>query len=332
MKNMFQQLKEKLNNLKSFFIKEEKLEDKKTEKKGLGNYLIEKGIITEEQLQKALQYQSENSNKKIGEILAEMNILGEKEVLKELANYLGVQYVILEDIKCPISHQKLFKKKMMLDLCFAPFDLSGNIISIAISDINNVEIIKKIEHILRSSSIQFHAAYYLSLPDMIRDFIHRSYAEHPYHPNLGTRNKRFGEYLVEKNIVTQEQIDLVLEYQKKYLHKRIGELLYEMKILNKESTLKELAAYENKEYIMIDEKEIPGEVIKLFDMNFMIENVFIPFEIEDKIVKIAINNIFDDELMEIIESKLNEVGLKPRYYLALKDSILFQLGKAMTRS
>ncbi len=328
MNRFIEKFKEGIAGLKGSFSRPQEVSSLTYVKRGLGNFLMERGIITQEQLEKALDYQSKHSQKKIGQILAEINILGEEEVLRELASYMGVEYVVLSKLTYPLAHQKMFKKKDMLEYMFAPFELSGNFLSIAITDINNFGLRKHIEGVVRNGNVQYHVNYYLSLPSMISRFIYNSYARHPYYPNILGKNRKFGEYLIEKKIITREQMDEVLQHQKKFLHKRIGELIYEMNILERGQTLKELAQHENTEYETLDERTPNAELIQLFDYNFMVENHFVPFEKEGKEIKIAVNNIFDDELLETVENQLKEKGLKPKLYLSFTDSILGFLDKA----
>lgn len=327
MKRILKKLKKKF--FAYFSESEKEIKIMKKEKNGLGNFLLEKGIITEQQLKTALDYQSENSHKKIGEILTDIDILGEEEVLKELSSYMEVDYIVLDNLTYPLTLQNFFKRGTMIDQLFVPFDLSGNIISIAISDINNNELKNSIEQAVNSAKEYYHISYYLSLPSMIRRFIYNSYAKHPHKTGLLSKKKRFGEYLLEKQIVTKEQLDEVLKYQHKFIHKRLGELLYEMKILEREQALKELAAHENKEYEPLDDRKPQNELIKLFDINYMKENHFVPFERENDTVKIAINNIFDDEHIEAIELKLKEHCLQARFYVSLRESIENFLDKAV---
>ncbi len=327
MKRMLKKLKKKF--LAYFSEGEEEIKIMKKEKNGLGNYLLEKGIITELQLKTALDYQSENSHKKIGEVLTDIDILGEEEVLKELAGYMEVNYIILENFTYPLTLQNFFKRSMMIEQLFVPYDLSGNIISIAISDINNSELKNSIEQAINFAKEHYHISYYLSLPSMIRRFIYNSYAKHPHKTGLLSKRKKFGEYLLEKQIVTKEQLDEVLKYQHKFIHKRLGELLYEMKILEREQALRELAAHESKEYESLDDRKPQDKLIKLFDIKFMRENHFVPFERENDTIKIAINNIFNDEHIEAIESELEKQGLNTKFYISLKDSIEHFLDRAL---
>lgn len=290
-------------------------------KSGLGEYLIEKNVISKAQLEEALKYQSENSNKKIGEILYEIDVLGDEEVLIELAEYMNVNYETLYDRTYPLNLQKKFSKNMMIEELFVPFELSGNVISIAISDINNSELKEKIEKTVRESYMNYNVAFYLSLPSMIKNFIYNSYSKHPHSADEIGKRKMFGQYLIENHIITRSQLDEIIKHQKKYIHKRMGELLYELKFLDREKALQELANHEGKEYVTLEDKIPQEDLLELFDFDEMDENYFVPFEKEDNTIKIAINNIFDDEYIDSIKDKLEKQGFESKFYIAMRDSI-----------
>ncbi|MGE5329105.1 MAG: hypothetical protein ACM3KR_06345 [Deltaproteobacteria bacterium] len=295
---------------------------KENQNTGIGTFLIEKNLITEEQLSNALAYQNENKSKKIGEILYEINLLGEEEVLTQLADYLKVEHINLDRLTFPLKIQRIFDKKIMVEKVFAPFDLSGNIISIAISDINNKKLKSEIEQIIKAHSENLNPVFYLALPKMIRKFIINSYEKHPHERAtvLGVK-KKFGEYLLEKKLITKEQIESILEKQKEYVHKRFGELLYEMKMLNREDVLKELAIHEGKEYESLEDKQPQNNLMILFELDDMLMNSFTPFDIEGDVVKIAINNIFDDDLIKDITNILAQSNFKCKFYISMRDSI-----------
>lgn len=285
--------------------------------KGLGRYLLDKGLISKEQLQRALNYKKSNTGKKIGEILWEIDILGEEEVLKQLADYMGVECVILHQKVYPLMHQSMFSKKTMLDYVFAPFNLEGSELSVAISEINNFEMREKIENTVKCYTVK----YYLSLPGLIKDFIRSSYAKSENFMEFRGRKEKFGEYLTKKGIVTEEELNEVLESQKKFSDKRLGELLCESRLLNSEQALKELAGHLGKEYETLVDREPQRGIKELFDVNFMIKRNFVPFAVEGPVVKVAMGNIFDFELIEMIENKLDRYGMETRFYLSLTEYI-----------
>lgn len=64
----------------------------------LGDFLLEQGLITKEDLRKALKYQKE-TGKLLGRCFIELGILDEKTLIKALSEQMGVQYVSLKKYK-----------------------------------------------------------------------------------------------------------------------------------------------------------------------------------------------------------------------------------------
>lgn len=284
---------------------------------GLGNFLVNKGILSKEQLQKTIDLQKSNKNKRIGEIIREINFLGEEELLKQLAEYLQVDFVILSEMDYDLNNQNLFSKSIMLDWGFAPFKFEESIINVAVNDVYNFELCDKIKNMARGYDINF----YLSLESMIINFIKESYARSINHYEFKGRKERFGEFLIRRGIITTEQLEFVLSEQQKYLDKRTGELLCQMGILSQEEILVELAAHLKKDYILLNEIQPDKKFLSFFEPSFMLKNHVVPFDIENDCIKIAAGNILDFELIEIIEEKLNKNNLKVHFYIALNYSI-----------
>ena len=75
----------------------------------VGELLIRKNVITQEQLQKALEYQREHPRRKIIDILLELGYISKTEFLKYLSEQMGIKYVDnldqvrLRDIKIPVN-------------------------------------------------------------------------------------------------------------------------------------------------------------------------------------------------------------------------------------
>lgn len=286
-------------------------------KSGLGRFLLDRGIISKEGLKKAIKTQKTQSGKRIGEILSDINLIGEEELLKQLAEYLKVEYVSLSEIGFDMNKHNFFAKNIMIDWCFAPFKIENNVVNIAIDDIYNLELQERIKDWAKGYEVKF----YLSLKNLIINFIKESYAKDINKFEFKGRKEKFGEYLIKRGIVTQEQFGEVLEEQQKYLDKRVGEIICDMGILSQEKALMELAKHLKKEYICLEQVHPDKSIQDLFQTNFMLKKQIVPFEIEDDCVKIAIANILDFELIEIIETRLSRKNLKAHFYLAQNDSI-----------
>ena len=61
----------------------------------LGVFLIRKNLITERDIDTALAYQKEHPEKRIGEIFHILNLCSDEELLKALAERLGIKHYIL---------------------------------------------------------------------------------------------------------------------------------------------------------------------------------------------------------------------------------------------
>ena len=94
-----------------------------------------------------------------------------------------------------------------------------------------------------------------------------------------------GNDLVQKGIITQEQLNKALEYKKDHPSKKLLDILYDMKFISKDVFLKELSReleipyVENLDNISLSEIDIPYTVL--------IQTRSIPIEVKLKKVKIA---------------------------------------------
>ena len=93
-------------------------------KKRLGDMLLQEGVITQEQLEQALEAKK-TSDKRLGEILVEMNFTTEASITKALTRQLGVEMV--NPTQTPISDEILglvpaavLRKYMLIPFAYAP--------------------------------------------------------------------------------------------------------------------------------------------------------------------------------------------------------------------
>lgn len=90
-------------------------------KKLVGQVLIEKGIITEEQLKQALDYQKSSAPKKrIGEILIEQGYINEQQFLESLADSLNIPYFDILSIDIDYSLINKIPLNIIRDYKFLP--------------------------------------------------------------------------------------------------------------------------------------------------------------------------------------------------------------------
>jgi len=107
-------------------------------KKRLGDLLVEVGIITEEQLQTALQEQKERGGK-LGQILMAMGFITEDVLLAFLGKQCNVSYVSLNEYgEIPDNVIKMVPETIVRNQKLLPIALNGNELTVAMSDPANV--------------------------------------------------------------------------------------------------------------------------------------------------------------------------------------------------
>jgi len=108
-------------------------ENIKNKKNPFGVDLINAGLITEDQLNEALAYQKNHPDLKIGEIVDVLNMCKKPDLLKVLADKLGVKPVVLND-EINIDYTQFLSRDTVINLKAFPFKVVGNTIKVAFAD------------------------------------------------------------------------------------------------------------------------------------------------------------------------------------------------------
>ncbi len=126
----------------------------------LGDLLIERGFITQEQLQKALAKQKAlGFTKKLGEIFIEEGYLTQKELLKELSRQLQIEFVDLYGEN--IDFEKLATKypfELLKAANAVPFKEDEDFLYVATSDPLNYDALDALEHTISMKPIKIYLA------------------------------------------------------------------------------------------------------------------------------------------------------------------------------
>ncbi|GEM_PF-3983022 len=110
----------------------------------LGQHLVKNGLITEEQLAKALKYQSVNGGK-LGAILVDLGIIKSSQLLQSLSAISQTPIVKADEIFIDHKLIKSFEYTLMLKHDFVPVASDANTIKVATSDPFNLDVINIVE-------------------------------------------------------------------------------------------------------------------------------------------------------------------------------------------
>ncbi|MEM8783516.1 MAG: GspE/PulE family protein [Planctomycetota bacterium] len=119
---------------------------------------------------------------------------------------------------------------------------------------------------------------------------------------------RVGDLMLERGIVSQEQLDAALAYQKKQpgLRKLLGEVLVEMGFVSEEQVMEALAEAYGVPFAKVNPKLVDAKVVEMLPREFLEKNKVLPlFCIENKLT-VAMQepaNVFVSEEIEKLTGK-----------------------------
>ena len=103
----------------------------------IGVELVKRGIITEEDVQRALLEQKKNPNKKLGEIIKEMDICDPRVLIQSIGEILGVKGVILTPESVKVNILDFISLEMAKKYHVVPFEVENGKIKVCFSDTTN---------------------------------------------------------------------------------------------------------------------------------------------------------------------------------------------------
>ena len=103
----------------------------------LGDALVDKGLITQEQLQEALT-KGKLSGKRVGSILVEMSLVTEQEIVRVLAEQLNVPQIDLSHYLIEPSTVRLIPENVARRHQLIPINKVGNKLTVAMVDPLNI--------------------------------------------------------------------------------------------------------------------------------------------------------------------------------------------------
>ena len=112
----------------------------------IGQILIEKKLITKDQLADALEIQKEKKER-LGELLVTLGYISKDSLLYALSLELNIPAVHLPRIKILPEVIRLIPRKMAERYCLIPVSVTGNMISVAMSDPVNVHAMDDVRHV-----------------------------------------------------------------------------------------------------------------------------------------------------------------------------------------
>lgn len=114
----------------------------------LGQLLVARDIVTQEQIEKALAEQKDKGHRKLlGELLVEMNYCTENQIASALAETYGVPYAQVSPKICDVKAVELLPREFLEEHIVLPLFKVYDRLTVAVSEPTNVFLIDEIERI-----------------------------------------------------------------------------------------------------------------------------------------------------------------------------------------
>ena len=113
--------------------------------KQLGELLIERGIINQGQLERAIDYQKKHPGPLLGEILVDMNYAAEQDIVQAITAQYGFPYLPLGNYEIEQEIIASLPENICREFCLIPIDKIGKSLTIAMSNPLNTQVIQQIE-------------------------------------------------------------------------------------------------------------------------------------------------------------------------------------------
>ena len=134
----------------------------------LGDLLVEKGLITQKDLEHALHLQKESGfSKRLGEILVDEGFVTERQIAEVLAEQMGLEFVDLYGVELDFNLIGSFPMQVLKNAMAIPFKEDDEYIHVATSDPLNYDALEVLERTAVSKPIKLYIA---SKEDIIHIF------------------------------------------------------------------------------------------------------------------------------------------------------------------
>jgi type IV pilus assembly protein PilB len=258
--------------------------------------LIQNGILSIEQLQ-SVQTEMEGNDKTIIDTIVGLGYATKTELLPELANAEGVDYLDLTDYEIQDSWvPKLLGDKLSRKFDMLALEKNDNTLVVAMKDPKNIFAIDS-AHLMTSMTIQPVMVDDELLQIKLNEVFTPEKVEAPVPPPKPKKTitdgaifrERIGQILLSEGEIDENQLDKALEIQKNN-GDVIGSILIQEGFITRDQLYKHLESQIGVSYINLEGIEVPEEIISLVSRKIVLKYHLIPVNLEDGVLTVAMSD------------------------------------------
>lgn len=138
---------------------------------------------------------------------------------------------------------------------------------------------------------------------------------------MDTRKQPMGIELVRRGVITQEDIETAIDYQKSNPSKKLGDILHILNLCDSQALITAMGEILNEKVILIHQKDIKINIEEYISLDVAKQNKAIPFEIADGKVKVCFADTTNRKSIEVIRLLLLNKGLLMEKYIGFESDI-----------
>ena len=135
----------------------------------IGVELVKRGLVTEDDVRKALLEQKKSPNRKLGEIIKDMNICDPRALIQVIGEVVGVKGVILRDESIKLNVLDYISLEMAKRYSAIPFDIENDKIKVCFADTTNKRTFEAIKMLMLNKGLIVDP--YVTYSDIINDIL-----------------------------------------------------------------------------------------------------------------------------------------------------------------
>ena len=137
-------------------------------------------------------------------------------------------------------------------------------------------------------------------------------------PDNKQKKKPIGELLKDKGIISHSHIEFALQFQK-VSRDKLGEILEQLGFVTDHDVVLCLSEQEGFPYIDLVQVMPQIEILKLFNKNMCLTNLFLPMRVKDKTIEVAFYRTWDMKIVQIIT---RQTGRNVKLFIAERRQII----------
>jgi type IV pilus assembly protein PilB len=139
-------------------------------RKPMAQYLLEKGYVTQEQLDEGQKVLQQSKSSDLGRVLVELGYVGEREMLESKAQEEGLNFVDLDRYQIDSGAINLVPERIVKNHTVIPVRKEGNMLYLAMPNPNNIQAIDDVRMVSRLDVRPVRA-----VPEAIEEAIRKHY-------------------------------------------------------------------------------------------------------------------------------------------------------------